>query len=535
MHIPILRLTTIVVLTTTLSACSDAPATLDAAPRVGTPLLRAALVDSILARTERREAWSPHKREHFGFDPMEAMRSVRDEVVNAGTEEDLFYALSKLSYARRDRHLEVSLVPGGLQVPDSAGLGIIGSAEQEPMRAPVRVFPDFSRERAAFFVGDHAASDAELPPIGSVVLRVNGMPVAEWYEEATAYMRHSTKADLRWELANAMTQETALFPRRLRGDGTVVLDVRDPDGQERSYELPVEPAEAVDWMGIGEPAYDGFEVAHSTVTYEMLVDERRRIIVLIWTGFRETMVEDVDALIALAAERGMLDWTLIVDVTRSGGGSRGAYAVQRLQSKPFKTTFGNLRISDVTEAFVAERRSAFEARRLEDGGVPETVDDGSWLMDWFATDVMPAVARGDAYTNNVPFKSAHAPRDSDGVLELAPVHFTGPFAVISGPSGGSHLDQFIHQVVDNDLGPVVGMPPGGYSNTWEWEEVLTFPGTDQPVVQFVWNIGHTITPNGEIAEGNPAEIDETIHLTPDNVRGYYDLLLAAALRQIALR
>ncbi len=48
--------------------------------------------------------------------------------------------------------------------------------------------------------------------------------------------------------------------------------------------------------------------------------------------------------------------------------------------------------------------------------------------------------------------------------------------------------------------------------------MLTFPGTDQPVVQFAWNIGHTITPNGEIAEGNPAEIDETIPLTPENVR-----------------
>ena len=175
----------------------------------------------------------------------------------------------------------------------------------------------------------------------------------------------------------------------------------------------------------------------------------------------------------------------------------------------------------------------FEARRLEDGGVPETIDDGTWLMEWFEADVLPALARGDAYTNDVPFKSAHAPRDSDGVLQPTPVHFRGPFAVISGPSGGSHLDQFVHQVVDNDLGPVVGMPPGGYSNTWEWEEVLTFPGTDQPAVRFMWNIGHTITPNGEIAEGNPAEIDEWVPLTADNVRDYYRLLLETAVRRLA--
>ena len=72
------------------------------------------------------------------------------------------------------------------------------------------------------------------------------------------------------------------------------------------------------------------------------------------------------------------------------------------------------------------------------GGVRELDDDGSWLMEWFDEDVMPALERGDAYTTSVPFKSAHASKDSDGVLQPAPVHFTGPFAVISGPDGGSH-------------------------------------------------------------------------------------------------
>ncbi|MDX1646547.1 MAG: hypothetical protein R3304_05350, partial [Longimicrobiales bacterium] len=386
-----------------------------------------------------------------------------------------------------------------------------------------------------FFVGDHATSDVAVPPIGARVLEVNRTPVGVWYREATSYMRHSTRNDLRWELADAMTQQTAVFPPDLRGDGMVVLAVRHADGEERTYELPVQPPGALDWAGIAEPTYVGFELLLSTVTYDLLADEDRRILVLVWTGFRETMVQDVDRLVEFAAERGMLGWTLIVDVTRSGGGSRGAYAIQRLQPQPFKTTFGNLRISDVTEPFAEERRAAFEARRLVDGGVPETIDDGTWLMEWFEMDVMPALERGDEYTNDVPFKSAHAPRDSDGVLDPAAVHFTGPFAVICGPSGGSHVDQFIHQVVDNDLGPVVGMPPGGYSNTWEWEEVLTFPGTDQPVVRFMWNIGHTITPNGEIAEGNPAEVDEWIPLTPENVHDYYALLLEAALRKLAER
>lgn len=518
------------------AACApDTPADITPASGVGTPELRAALADTILARTERREAFSPHKLEHFGFDPLEAMRAVRPEVVAAETDEALFYALARMSHARRDRHLDVSLVPGGIQVPDSAGLDAVGAGDVEPLRAPVRVFPDYSMEGAAFFVGDHAASDDDLPPLGSRVLEVQGMPVETWYREATAYMRHSTVADLRWELADAMTTRTAAFPRRLRGEDDIVLRVRHPDGAERTYDLPALDPSSLDWEGVGEPRYEGFEPVLSTVTFDMLVDEPREIVVLVWTGFRETMIEDVDSLVRFAAERDLLDYTLIVDVTRSGGGSRGAWAVQRLQPRPFKVTFGNLRLSDVTRRFVEGSRAAFQANRLEDNGVLETIDDGTWLMEWFEADVMPALERGDEYTNDVPFKSAHAPRDSDGVLQPADVHFRGPFAVISGPSGGSHLDQFVHQVVDNDLGPVVGMPPGGYSNTWEWEEVLTFPGTDQPVVQFMWNIGHTITPNGEIAESNPPEVDEWIPLTADNVREYYALLLDAALRQLADR
>ncbi|MDA0330278.1 MAG: hypothetical protein O2958_14895 [Gemmatimonadetes bacterium] len=522
----LLALATIV----TGSACT-APPTIS----VGTPQMRAELFDTILARTERREAWSHIKNQTLGFDPIEAMKALKDDFVSADTDEDLFYAISRLSAARRDRHLSVSLVPGGLQLSDSSGLEVIGGDEMEARVAPVRVFPDFGAEGASYFVGDLANGPvgASLPELGSRVVAVNGVSIADWEIEATRYMRHSTTIGLKWKLAQAMTVATALFPPELRGDG-IRLTTQSRDGSERTYELPLSPEGSLAWLGTSEPAYPGFELMHRTVTYDLLVDEMRRIVVLRWTGFRETMVEDVDALMDLAQEQELLDYTMIMDVTRSGGGSRGAYAVQRIQGRPFKTTFGNLRISDVTGPFIDERREAFGRQGFTDGGVRETIDDGSWLMEWLEVDVRPALERGDAYTNSVPFKSAHAPRDSDGVLRPAEVHFRGPFAVISGPDGGSHLDQFIHQVIDNDLGPVVGMPPGGYSNTWEWEEVLTFPGTDQPIAHFMWNIGHTITPNGEIAEGNPAEIDEWIPLTADNFREYYTILLEAALRRLTV-
>ena len=77
------------------------------------------------------------------------------------------------------------------------------------------------------------------------------------------------------------------------------------------------------------------------------------------------------------------------------------------------------------------------------------------------------------------------------------------------------------------------MPAGGYSNSWEWEEVLTFPGTDRPVVGFMWNIGHTIGPDGEILEGNPSEVDEWVPLTAENALGYHGLMLERAIAYLA--
>ena len=499
-----------------------------------TPALRGALFDTILARTERREAFSPVKNERLSFDPLTEMTVLRDEVVSADTEEALFYALARLSHARRDRHLDLFLVPGGIAPTDSAGLDIAGAPDPAPpRRAPVRVFPDYSDDAgsAAYFVGDVAADPRwpELPSIGDRIVTVNGVPVAAWQDSATAFIRHSTAIGLRWKLAEAMTLATAAFPPHLRAD-SLTLGVQTPDGNEAAYLLPFAPPADLTWTGSGEPSYPGLALELRTPTYDLLLPEDGRpFIVILWRGFRESMVADVDHLLAFARGRGLLDHAVIMDVTRSRGGSLGAYAMQRLQSQPFKTTFGNLRISDVTLPFVEDKRRDFAARDINDSGVPETIDDGSWLMDWLEDEVLGALERGDAYSNNVPFKLAHAPRDSDGILHPAAAHFRGPFGIISGPSGGSHLDQFVSIAVENGLGPVVGMPPGGYSNTWEWEEVLTFPGTDQAVVGFMWNIGHTILPNGEVAEGNPAAVDEWMPLTADNVGTYYGDMLGRVL------
>ena len=48
------------------------------------------------------------------------------------------------------------------------------------------------------------------------------------------------------------------------------------------------------------------------------------------------------------------------------------------------------------------------------------------------------------------------------------------------------------------------------------------------------SIGHTIRPNGEILEGNPAQVAEFIPVTRDNYESYYQLLLARTLEYLRL-
>jgi hypothetical protein len=260
-------------------------------------------------------------------------------------------------------------------------------------------------------------------------------------------------------------------------------------------------------------------------------DDGRPIVLLQWLDFEYELIQDIVDLMEYAESEDILEHMMVIDVTASSGGSRGAYAIQRLVDKPFRTTFGNLRISDAAVEMV-------EAWATEpDRDVPEIFglnESRSWLHEWARTTAREDIEAGLEYTRDTPFKLAHLPQEAeDGILHPAEVHFSGPIAVIGGPNGGSHLDQFVSMFADNDLAFTIGMPTGGYSNTWEAEEIVYFPGTDQPVVQFMWNIGHTVRPNGEILEGNAVQPEVYVPLTRENFRTYHRDLLDAALRRLA--
>ncbi len=508
------------------TACTTPPPqqeTPTADSRSGTEESRAALFEQILAMTERREAFSPLKEEALDFSPLDDMRALRDEVVGATTEADLYYALVKLSNARRDHHLDVVPADGGLRPPEASGT-----------RAPIHILPDYTDiDRPSFFVAaiDTSRFDgADAPAPGDLVFAVNGRSIEEYVELFTPWVVHSSIHGLYWDMARDMPLRARDVPPALYED-ELRLELERESGERFTVSLPYVDEDSVHAPAPEDPLYPGFTAVLERFDFNVLLpDDGRPVVLLQWLDFEFELIQDVVDLMEYAEANELLDHALIIDVTDSSGGSRGAYAIQRLVDRPFRTTFGNIRLSDAGERFVREWSEA-----EDDADAPDIFglnESGSWLHEWARTDAIEALERGDEYTAPVPFKLAHLPRDADGVLQPAPVHFRGPIAILSGPRGGSHLDQFVSMFADNALAYIVGMPTGGYSNTWEAEEILHFPGTEQPVVRFMWNVGHTLRPNGEILEGNPPQPDRYIPLTRQNFDRYHRILLENALEHL---
>lgn len=527
---------------------------------VGTPEERAELFDTILVRTLRRDAFAslpdhPYWQAHpEGIDIRSAMVPWRDSLVAADTPERLYYALAAVSNLRKDRHLRLPPVEGGLPFPDTFGIeeamanGLVD--ESNVPRAAVRIRPDYGASgvgglggswagagaggEIALFVADHAVSGPGsgadggpgLAP-GDRVLSVNGMPVADYAAAVEPWHRVSSRQGLLWWLGVWIPQRSVQFPPRFYGEALGLELERRADGTRYQVTLPYVDPGTIEWAGHWDVRYPGFTRQWSSGTFDLwLPDDGRPVVLLQWHRFDGDLPEAMDRLMAFAEAEGILDRGVIVDATRSGGGSRGAYALQRLQPRPFRGTAGNMKVSDAMEAWVEHR---IERLQRDPATATETVDEGAWLLDWLETDVRTAIREGRRYTNDVPFKLAHLPKHADGIIDPAPVHFRGGLVVLLGPKGGSHLDQFAAQVGDNRLGPILGMSAGGYSNTWQAEEVLRFPSDGRPILGYMYSMGHTIRPNGQILQYSPAAVDEEIPLTAENFPTYHADLIQRAM------
>jgi len=390
-----------------------------------------------------------------------------------------------------------------------------------------------------FFIGDYAKNiadycDETLPELGDELIGVNGEPTDVYFERMRPFCRYSSINGLWKTFAEDVNIRNYNYPPTLEKT-SIDFELKKRNGESYKINLPYLNPDSINWLDTykshGENRYTGFEKLLDRETFDVYTSKKyKNVLIIDLYGFQEYLVEDMEYLMEYATEHGMLDYNIIWDGTRSRGGSKGVFAVQRRFPESFKTTFGNLKISDITQKFINEKEEAYKKHKILDEGISETEDDGTWLMDWLRTDVTEAMKIGDEYSNNVPFKLAHAPKNSDGIIHPAEKHFRGKAVCFFGPYGGSHLDQFASIVVDNKLAYTIGMSTGGYSNTWEWYETLIFPKSGKPVAEFIWSIGHTIRPNGEILEGNPAIVDKYIPEGRDNYLNYYDILLEEAFR-----
>ncbi|MGH7552350.1 MAG: hypothetical protein ACREMQ_04915 [Longimicrobiales bacterium] len=486
---------------------------------LGTPDEREALVRDLVRQTLERTAWSPYTEgrpeQTFERDALALIPEFRA----ADTDHALLLALIRLSNLRHDRHLSVEPVAGGLQPPPIDAM------------APIQFRTHFAVPgRYTLFVADYDRTLGERagdrPAVGDVLVAVDDVAIDEYARRLEPYLRYSTLDKRWWETAIAVSLKSWRFGPELYAPGdSVRYRLQHADGSQYTLAVEHQPADGIQWAGHSTKRYPDFTRILTTASFDAYVHARGKpLVILDYHRFEPSGPADIDSLMSIASKRGLLDHAVFVDGTTSGGGSRGAYVLARLSPRPFKTTFGNLRLSDVTDRFIREVK-----REHDEGGAAELSDGGGRLVEWLTTDVVAALERRDAYSAAVPFKLAELPKDSDGTMSPARLHFRGGLAAAFSPFGGSHLDQFAATVIDNDLGYTLGMSAGGYSNTWEWTDTLRLPGSGRPLATFMWNIGHTIRPNGEILEGNAAPVQDRIPLTRENYSTYHADLIARVL------
>lgn len=463
---------------------------------------RKALFDYIVDKTIEREAFSPIKNETLELDFKKQAPELEKEFIKASSDIELYRALVKLSNLRKDRHLDVRPLEDGLNVVDSYSY------------APIKFAPDFScLDTLVFFVSELAinydfTNYRTLPQIGDIIISINDFPIKKYFQLMEPHLRYSTFNGLKWSFATSLTQKRSILDKSLYHD-QLKLELLSNNGKKYSIELPYYNYNVNEWK---KREIKGFKKIFDTRTYALyLPEDNKKVILLDWHRFSWSILEDIDSLMNFSINNTLLDQNVIVDATHSGGGSNGAVIISKIVTKPFKTTFGNVKCCDVTPLF------------------PEEFGYKNRTEEWLYNDVIIECAEGKEYANSVPFKLAHLPKESDGILQPSKIHFTGKLVCLFSSTGGSHLDQFAAMIIDNELGYTIGMPTGGYSNTWEWEEDLVFPTTNKKVANYMWSIGHTIRPNGEILEGNPAIPEKEVLLSRENFRTYYNDLIDMAI------
>ena len=484
---------------------------------------RIAFYDSVYNLILNREAFSPIKWVKLGtaFENECERLNLKDEFKEADNETKLLRALHKLNYARKDRHLKLDASKDFMRA-------------DEMFRIPLRFYPDMSNESEVFFYVanlSELAADKDVSR-GDYLVSIDGIPIDEYIDLLSPYLRYSTHRHMVIkEIPAYLGSKSYIYGPELLQSDQMKIQLYQPDDEE-TYEviLSYEYAENINWIyppilerdrednQIDKHYYEdlyhnfGFEkVYDDDLNCALYVNHTNELALIEWYHFEETR-GGVQNLMLEARNQDILNYDVIVDATHSGGGGESALFLQVLAESSFKTTFGNVRVSD--KEFAKKHISSYSSNIC------------NWVLD--------AINSNKEFTSNEPFKLQLFPRGSDGIMYPANIRFKGNKVVLFFTLGGSNLDQFAAMIADNPQLNIhtIGMPCGGYSNTWEWGETLTLPnGTN---TYFEWDVGHTIRPNGEILEGNPAIPKELFPFTVDNYRHYFEDLLQKGISFLTL-
>ncbi len=479
---------------------------------------RTVFFDEFIRKTMIRRAWYDKKWKNMGttFENELETHQLRAEFSNADSRQKMLRAIHRLNNIRKDHHLKLKTT----------------SKLIKNTYAPIKFLPDLEDEQNVFFFAANFSKDLQDQGVnrGDKLIAINDFPVSEYLWLLEPYMCASTKINMNIrEFPEFLNAQNELFGSELYANGNQVSYILENQETGDWYKLNSKyeyaSADEIPFLfpkviagsrSSNEAYYKGiYEGLGFTCVFDNHLDaalylkKDERLAVVEWYDLEDTE-NSIRDLMLVAKKENALDFDVVIDAMFSSGGGGSEYVVQAFTDAPFKTTFGNVRIEDVVFTL---------KNKMNHGPKVE-----KWIED--------GIKNGLKYTTNEPFKLRNFPVGSDGVMEPAKVKFNGKKVMLFFPWGGSNLDQFAAMVADNPQTGIhtMGMSMGGYSNTWEWEEELNVPLIGE--VKFKWNIGHTIRPNGEVLEGNPAPASEWIPFTRANFDKYQQNLIQLAFKSI---
>jgi len=479
----------------------------------------AQLYDCLYHSILRREAFSPVKDARLGLNFAQDALPLRQEFIDADTDLELMQAIVHLSALREDTHMKIIDKPNNY----------FGSSRS----VPIRFLPEFGTNNHTFFVANFDASlksDKDLVNYsnlrkGDLLISVNDIPIAKYTEILSKHLGHSAENKFLWEAAENLHKKRKRLSLNLyTDDGFVKYTLQKSNGDQYFVSLKYGRTDrrlnlnlGANYLNLG---YTKVNLLGITDNFEIY--SKPNVILIELKGLSEydnnkTMSgrerldffeAQLDSIFNWAMTNDRLNNRIILDATQAGGGMGAPLLVQRLAKRPFKTTYGNLRVSD-------DEVQNYVTNNL-----------GSRVTRWY----QEAVVNGSAYTTNRPFKLRYNEVNDNGYMPPEN-NFTGQIIGLFSSQSGSNLDQLSAMLHDNNiLCHSFGYPTGGFSNTWEFEDEI-IDDNGKKYCSFEWNIGHTIRPNGQILEGNPANVIEQVDLTRNNFEKYWDILVLKAQSQ----